>query len=757
MHKLFASLNKGGRKFQVFNLAWDPKPVAKKQRLEEREPFPAVVLDTITSRINCLPRRPIVAQLSPRRVEPFELSDLVPSDAETEVDLWLHFPDCTKQTERFVAMFSKRLDEKKNAPRTRGEHRKVEINKARTRYMLCGRGARHLSPHNHLQEASPPYPPIKINLVTLAEASTADYRTTTIMNRTIGQLGPYSELVKSAVQALPDGILAFEGFPGSGKTTVTATIAAFLCLVAGKAKSFKITVIASQHAALDAFNTKLDQRLKSSVAHLNKELRDPVRSPLVLRGSIDEYAEMVELVRIVESRFESGPDPNRPNTLCELLLQLLQAGPHHLPDCSKPELVSFANKIVFEKSPGYHRLKKFIAGDLTWDEANAKDRAEEGVPEPQARKLEGELSPQSTAKKAVQDIMKKVRPLVDILICTTAAAATGNWAECVEDADVCIVEEAAAMSCPEVFAAWRGIGQVLIVSGDSNQFGPFDLRYEAHKFQEYLSTSTLHTVKTAGYPIFQLTTQHRAIDGQFDLVYKTFYPNAKPLSPENLHPRNHPDARRVEEAFVKDCAGLLASPADLIIPMFINVPYSHTSQSGPSRQNAEQAEAVLRVVEKLISRGVDESEIMVIAAYRAEFIAIRKQIPEETSKISVLTVDVAQGQERPYVVLVFSTTKETGLGFTGDPHRLCVALSRQKAFLALVGDIGTVKTMKPSGTRFYLEKIHQYLESHGRVVDYKHINNEIRDEEEERLQAEVDAAIAKLKEYQASKAKPPAL
>lgn len=104
--------------------------------------------------------------------------------------------------------------------------------------------------------------------------------------------------------------------------------------------------------------------------------------------------------------------------------------------------------------------------------------------------------------------------------------------------------------------------------------------------------------------------------------------------------------------------------------MLINVPNSDCDQVGTSRRNSEQTEAALRVVEKLISCNIKHSDILVIGAYRAEFIELRRKIPED---VLVTTVDTAQGRERSYVVLVFSTTEKTGLGFTGNPHRLCVS------------------------------------------------------------------------------------
>lgn len=95
-------------------------------------------------------------------------------------------------------------------------------------------------------------------------------------------------------------------------------------------------------------------------------------------------------------------------------------------------------------------------------------------------------------------------------------------------------------------------------------------------------------------------------------------------------------------------------------------------------------------------------------------------------------------------------------------------LEPPNAFLALISDIETVKNEKYAGTslNIYLERIHEYFVTHKRVGNYRDIKalqdtthdpqpsiDEVRDEEEERLQAQVDAAIAALRDYQASKAK----
>lgn len=198
-----------------------------------------------------------------------------------------------------------------------------------------------------------------------------------ILSETVRKLGAYSELVQSTIRALADLFFIVEAFPGAGKTTVTAAIDELLCLLSDN--KVKILVIAAQHAALNALNINLSNRLKSSVSALNKKFgkkseTDPsgrlVQYPLLLRGYGNDHVEIMEFVRIVGSKYKTGPDADRQNTLCELLLQLLGAGPHKLPEFSKSELTALAISIKDDDSKGFQKLRDFVAGDLTWDEAN---------------------------------------------------------------------------------------------------------------------------------------------------------------------------------------------------------------------------------------------------------------------------------------------------------------------------------------------------------------------------------------------------
>lgn len=684
------------------------------------------------------------------------------------------------------------------------------MQKSATRDMLCGRGARkrvYISGEKpHVEEIPPPYPANEIDLVALADAEAEGDRLSTIRSETIGKLGAYSELAQFSISHLADGIFIVEAFPGAGKTTAIAAIDAFLCLVS---KDFKILVIAGRHAALDALNGNLTTRLDFSVPSINEKLgadssERPVERPLVLRAYGNEHAEMMDFVYLVGEGFKSGGGRTRSNSLCHLLLQLLGAGPHHLPEFSKSELIGLATSIKDDASEGFEKLRRFVAGSLTWNEANdlgkklnqedsmqqhdgsSKDIGLEEV-YPHDDFESGKTSKQTSEQKVsgkqaghmkqAQDALKQIidlaLPLVNVLMCTTATAAGNAYKTFVAEADLCQNEEAGATSFPQIFSGWRGIGQPLIISGDGAQFGPFMRDYKKHMFREFLATSTLDMIKSGGYPVFHLNTQHRAIDGQFNPVYENFYRHFKSIeSPKTQHPDNHPDAQRVEASFVADFAGLEPSPAGLILPMFIHVPNSVCESMGKSKYSPQQTKAALYVVQKLIASDVPPNAIMVIGAYRAQIMELRKSITHED--VLVTTADGVQGQERLYVVFVFGTNKDVGPGFTNNSNRLCVSMSRQKYFLALVGDIDTVdyENFDPSGKddTVYLARIHKYFVTNQRVGTFgktkelvrdqaepatKPFTVDVGDEKEVRLFAQVQAAIVALKDYQASKSKKP--
>lgn len=147
---------------------------------------------------------------------------------------WLQVSEETSQSKRFISNFKKHLDPIERMSKSHQSYSEYEayctreIEKARTRHMLCGRGTRKFAfdPHHQIE---PPYLFDEVDLVVLTGTKAGGHLFNTILSNTIGKLVDYSEVVQSVIRALPDGILGIETFPGSGKTTVAAAIDACLC------------------------------------------------------------------------------------------------------------------------------------------------------------------------------------------------------------------------------------------------------------------------------------------------------------------------------------------------------------------------------------------------------------------------------------------------------------------------------------------------------------------------------------------------
>lgn len=178
---------------------------------------------------------------------------------------------------------------------------------------------------------------------------------------------------------------------------------------------------------------------------------------------------------------------------------------------------------------------------------------------------------------------------------------------------MCQVEEASALPCPQMFTAYRGLGQILTTSGDPAQLQPYLRDHTRRLFQGYLAVSTTDMLRGAVYPIIQLSVQHRAVDGQFDIVYELFYPEYKAIkSADSWHPSNHPDAQRVEDDFVADFDDLEALPAGKILPVFIHVPGSTCQLVGKSRHSPEQTKAAVYAVQNYMKCDAKPEDIMVV-------------------------------------------------------------------------------------------------------------------------------------------------
>jgi superfamily I DNA and/or RNA helicase len=114
------------------------------------------------------------------------------------------------------------------------------------------------------------------------------------------------------------------------------------------------------------------------------------------------------------------------------------------------------------------------------------------------------------------------------------------------------------------------------------------------------------------------------------------------------------------------------------------LPVEHSA----NRQSAPEEAAIVRdEVARLISAGVPEEEILVVAAYNAQVRCLQDHLP---AGARIGTVDKFQGQEADVVFFSMASSSgediPRGLEFLFSPNRLNVAISRARCLAYVVGN-----------------------------------------------------------------------
>ena len=135
---------------------------------------------------------------------------------------------------------------------------------------------------------------------------------------------------------------------------------------------------------------------------------------------------------------------------------------------------------------------------------------------------------------------------------------------------------------------------------------------------------------------------------------------------------------------------------------FIDVHHGRESPKGRSWENHLEVVEICRIVHGLILNGVFSTDIVIITPYEAQKnllittiktmamdIKQSNDVKKNLQAIKVSTVHEMQGSERKFVIL--STVRTEKIGFIDDCHLECVAISRQKVFLVVVGNAAFIQ------------------------------------------------------------------
>lgn len=240
-----------------------------------------------------------------------------------------------------------------------------------------------------------------------------------------------------------------------------------------------------------------------------------------------------------------------------------------------------------------------------------------------------------------------------------------------------VLDEAAQTTEPALMCALASTRvERLVLVGDTRQLPP---TITSIRLRDTLGVSPMARLEALGLPVQTLQLQYRMPTALLEHPSKYFY-NDLVKSSETVYQGTPPRG--------------FDWPSDLPLA-FVNVGTDlERSHEFGGRSNPSEMKIVLKIVKDILSHGeITAENIAIISPYSKQVQLLRSELCDE--RIRVGTIDSFQGQETD--VVIFSCVRSNGLfdlGFLRDSRRLCVALTRARRGLILVGDTQTLQVCR---------------------------------------------------------------
>jgi DNA replication ATP-dependent helicase Dna2 len=401
------------------------------------------------------------------------------------------------------------------------------------------------------------------------------------------------------------------------------------------------------------------------------------------------------------------PGTGKTSVIAEIVKRLCSQGQHVM-------LAAFTNQAVDNllkrlETEGFHDFVR-LGSERSVDDAIRDHLLKDLV----QQKRNGNSTQEATAVDTLQAVHTLLRT-IPVIASTTAtwssekyAPSSLNGAETnntnsLLQFDVAIIDEAGQLTVPAILGALRFTKRFILV-GDEKQLPPLVLSKEAANAG--LAGSLFSTLKQLDDDYMKnndqgvsacvsLKVQYRMNVWISHFASKVFYGG-------QLIPHTSVANRRLQVTM--SGPGSIAETPSIIRAVDPQYPLVFLDVSGEQEKekisNAE-ARAVRELVAALLSRGVAQKDIGIIAPYRAQVANLRRHLFSDAeasgwqallpdTPLCVDTVDRFQGGERPVIIMSFATTAtpaaESQLReHLTDRHRLNVALTRAQRKLILVG------------------------------------------------------------------------
>nr|XP_045621588.1 NFX1-type zinc finger-containing protein 1-like isoform X1 [Procambarus clarkii]XP_045621589.1 NFX1-type zinc finger-containing protein 1-like isoform X1 [Procambarus clarkii]XP_045621590.1 NFX1-type zinc finger-containing protein 1-like isoform X1 [Procambarus clarkii]XP_045621591.1 NFX1-type zinc finger-containing protein 1-like isoform X1 [Procambarus clarkii]XP_045621592.1 NFX1-type zinc finger-containing protein 1-like isoform X1 [Procambarus clarkii] len=263
------------------------------------------------------------------------------------------------------------------------------------------------------------------------------------------------------------------------------------------------------------------------------------------------------------------------------------------------------------------------------------------------------------------DIMKES----SVVGMTTTAAAQHHGVMQAVAPPVVIIEEAAEVLESHVITSLSANCKHLIMIGDHKQLRPSTTVHDlATKFG--LDVSLFERMINNGLPYDTLEYQHRMRPSISRLLVPAIYPELKDHKSVNDYPH------------VRGVSG------DVFFVTH-NIPQDK-GVSNNTHRNTHEANFIMRLCQHLIMQDYNPADVTILTPYSGQFFLLRElqRKNKRCEGVRISVVDNFQGEENKIILLSLVRSNDEGkVGFLRIDNRVCVALSRAKHGLYVIGNM----------------------------------------------------------------------
>ena len=274
----------------------------------------------------------------------------------------------------------------------------------------------------------------------------------------------------------------------------------------------------------------------------------------------------------------------------------------------------------------------------------------------------------------MQNIQKDLEILKSKKIVGMTITGSAKYAKHLEglESPITVIEEAAEVLESHTISVLTKYTEHLILIGDHQQLRP--------KIEDYGLGRHFN---------FNISLFERMVKNEINLAVLEYQRRMRPefadfirIIYESKQYKDHNDVLNYEN--VRGIRGNL---------VYFNHHYLETENIGlKSKKNEFEANMIVHLTNYFIQQNYKPEQITILAMYVGQTLLIKNLLKQMKIEVKVATIDNYQGEENDIIIVsLVRSNKENKLGFTKDPNRICVSLSRARMGLYIFGNFDCLR------------------------------------------------------------------